>query len=100
MAETRRFFSRVVDGLASTCDGEPAGVGALIDGGNRMLFLGMINGGNTTLLHLDGQWFGWTTGQTCGGKSAGAGGLIHYGDMMLLLTQPQDGQTDVHQRQD
>ncbi len=66
----------------------------------QCFFLGMINGGNTMLLHLAGQWFGLTTGQTCGGKSAGASGKLHYGDTMLLLTQPQDGWTDVRQRQD
>ena len=65
-----------------------------------MLFLGMIDDGDTTLLHLAGQWFGWITGQTCGGKSVGACGLLHYGDGMLLLTQLQDGRTDVEQRQD
>ena len=33
-----------------TCDGELACKGRLIDGGKTMLFLGMINGGNITLL--------------------------------------------------
>jgi hypothetical protein len=65
-----------------------------------MLFLSMIDVGDTMLLHVAGRWYGWTTGQTCGGKSAGAGGKLHYGDTMLLLTQPQDGRTDVRQRQD
>ncbi len=32
------------------CDGKSAGAGGLIDGDKTMLFLGMINGGNTTLL--------------------------------------------------
>ncbi len=45
----------MVDGSASTCDSESAGAGRLIDGGARLLFLGMINGGNTMLLHLAGQ---------------------------------------------
>jgi hypothetical protein len=42
-------------------------VGGLIDGGNMMLFLGMIDGSNTTLL------------------LAGADGLISGGDTALLL---------------
>ncbi len=99
-AETRRFFSWVVDNLASTWDSKSVGAGRLINGGNRMLFPGMINGSNTTLLHLAGWWFGWTTGQTCSGELAGAGGLLRYRDTTLLLTWPQDGQTDVQQRQD
>ncbi len=86
--------------MASTCDGKSAGAGGLIDRGNRIFFLGMINGGNTMLPLLAGCWFGWTTGQKCGGKSAGEGRVLHYGDIMLLLTQPQDGQTDVRQWQD
>jgi hypothetical protein len=32
------------------CDGKSASMGGLVDGGNTMLFLGMINGGNMTLL--------------------------------------------------
>jgi hypothetical protein len=36
------------------CDGESAGMGRLNDGSNKMLILGMINGGDTTLLHLAG----------------------------------------------
>jgi hypothetical protein len=44
------------------------GTGGLIDSGDRMLFLGMIDGGNTTLL------------------LAGAGGLINGRDMTLLLS--------------
>ncbi len=32
------------------CNGKSAGVGGLIDGDKTMLFLGMINGGNMTLL--------------------------------------------------
>ncbi len=43
-------------------------MGGLIDGGDKMLFLGMINGGNTTLL------------------LAGAGGLIDSRDTMLLAS--------------
>jgi hypothetical protein len=50
-----------------TCNGESAGAGGLIDDGNMMLFLGMIDGGKTTQL------------------PAGAGGLIDGRDMMLLL---------------
>jgi hypothetical protein len=65
-----------------------------------MLFLGMIDGSNTTLLHPASCWFGWTTGQRCGNESARAGGLLHYGDTTLLLTRPQDERTDVRQRQD
>jgi hypothetical protein len=68
------------------CDGKSAGAGGLINGGDRMLFLGMIDGSNTMLLHLAGQWFGWTTREKGGGKSAGAGILLHYGDTTLLLT--------------
>jgi hypothetical protein len=49
------------------CDGKSACAGRLIDGGNTMIFLGMINGGNTTLL------------------LAGADGLIDGGDTALLL---------------
>jgi hypothetical protein len=33
-----------------TCNGESACEGGLINGGKTMLFLGMIDGGNTTLL--------------------------------------------------
>ncbi len=40
-----------------TCKGKSACAGGLIDGGNRMLFLGKIDGGDTTLLHLAGQWW-------------------------------------------
>jgi hypothetical protein len=36
------------------CNGKSAGMGGLINGGNTMLFLGMIDGSNTTLLHLAG----------------------------------------------
>jgi hypothetical protein len=49
-----------------TCDGKSACPGGLIDGSNMMLFLGMINGGNTTLL------------------LAGVGGLINGRDTTLL----------------
>jgi hypothetical protein len=35
--ETQRFFSWLVDGLASTCDDKLAGAGELINGGNTML---------------------------------------------------------------
>jgi hypothetical protein len=50
-----------------TCNRESACAGRLIDGSNTMLFLGMIDGGNTTLL------------------LAGADGLIDGGDTALLL---------------
>ncbi len=43
-------------------------MGGLINGGNTMLFLGMIDGGDTTLL------------------LAGVGGLINGRDMTLLLS--------------
>jgi hypothetical protein len=35
-------------------DGESAGAGGLINGRDMMLFLGMIGGGDTTLLHWAG----------------------------------------------
>ena len=75
-------------------------MGGLIDGGNMMLFLDMINGGNTTLLPLAGQWWegtlamrlvssslGWSAVWLvrCDGESAGAGGLIDGGNTMLFL---------------
>jgi hypothetical protein len=50
-----------------TCDSKSACTGGLIDSSNTMLFLGMIDGGNTTLL------------------LAGADGLIDGGDTALLL---------------
>ena len=53
------------------CDGESACADGLIDGGITMLFLGMINGGNTTLL------------------LAGMNGLIDGGDTVLLLSAGQ-----------
>jgi hypothetical protein len=34
------------------CNSESTGTGGLINGGDTMLFLGMIDSGNTTLLHL------------------------------------------------
>jgi hypothetical protein len=46
-------------------------MGGLIDGGNTMLFLGMINDSNTTLL------------------LAGMNGLIDGGDTVLLLSAGQ-----------
>jgi hypothetical protein len=46
-------------------------MGGLIDSGNAMLFLGMINGGDTTLI------------------LAGAGGLIDGRDTTLLLLASQ-----------
>ncbi len=42
------------------CNGESACTGGLIDGGNTMLFLGKIDGGDTTQLHLAGWWWGGT----------------------------------------
>jgi hypothetical protein len=54
-----------------TCDGELACKGGLIDGGKTMLFLGMINGGNTTLL------------------LPVAGGMIDGRDTALLLSAGQ-----------
>jgi hypothetical protein len=53
------------------CDGKSAGVGRLIDGDETMLFLGMIDEGDTTLL------------------LACAGGLINGRVMMLLLSANQ-----------
>jgi hypothetical protein len=44
------------------CDGKSAGAGRLNNSSNMMLILGMINGGDTTLLHLAGQW--WERGNT------------------------------------
>jgi hypothetical protein len=71
MVETRRFFSRLVNGSAAYIDGKSAFMGRLIDGGNMMLFLGMIDGGNTALL------------------LAGADGLIDGRDTALLLLAGQ-----------
>jgi hypothetical protein len=86
--------------LLVRCDGVSACTGGLIDGGNTMLFLGMIDSGNTTLLHLAGQWWegtlatglvssslGWLTVRLvrCNGESAGAGGLIDGGNTTLFL---------------
>ncbi len=53
------------------CDGESAGAGVLINGGDTMFFLGMIDGSNTTLL------------------LAGMGGLIDGRDTTLLLLAGQ-----------
>ena len=53
------------------CKGESAGAGRLIDGDEMMLFLGMIDGGNTTLL------------------LACAGGLINGRVTTLLLSADQ-----------
>ena len=53
------------------CDGKTAGADGLIDRNKTMLFLGMINGGNTTLL------------------LACAGGLINGRVTMLLLLADQ-----------
>ncbi len=50
-----------------TCDGKSVCAGGLIDSSNTMLFLGMINGGDTMLLLAD------------------TGGLINGRDTMLLL---------------
>jgi hypothetical protein len=38
-AETQRFFSQLVEGSASTCNGKSAGAGTLLDGGDTMLLL-------------------------------------------------------------
>jgi hypothetical protein len=46
MAESRRFFSRLINGLASYVQCE----GGLINDGKLILFLGMIDGSNTALL--------------------------------------------------
>ncbi len=54
-----------------TCDGKSACAGRLIDGGNIMLFLGMIHSGNTMLL------------------LASMDGLINGRDMALLLLAGQ-----------
>jgi hypothetical protein len=53
------------------CDGKSACAGGLINGCNTMLFLGMIDGSNTTIL------------------LAGANGLIDGGDTALLLLAGQ-----------
>jgi hypothetical protein len=53
------------------CNGESACAGGLIDDSDTMIFLGMINGGNTTLL------------------LAGAGGQINGRDTTLLLLAGQ-----------
>jgi hypothetical protein len=53
------------------CDGKSAGTGGLINGGNTMLFYGMIDGSNTMVL------------------LAGAGGLINGRDTTLLLSAGQ-----------
>ncbi len=54
-----------------TCGGESSCEGGLIDGSKTLLFLGMINGGNTTLL------------------LAVAGGMIDGRDTALLLSAGQ-----------
>jgi hypothetical protein len=54
-----------------TCNGKSACMGRLIDGSNMMLFLGMIDSGDTTLLLV------------------GAGGLINGRDRTLLLSAGQ-----------
>ncbi len=54
-----------------TCDSESACKGGLIDSGKTMLFLGMINGGDTALLLLVG------------------GGMIDGRDTALLLLAGQ-----------
>jgi hypothetical protein len=68
MAESRRFFSWLIDGWASYVQWR-VGVQGWTDQRQRnMLFLGMIDGGNTTLLLL------------------GSGGLINGRDTALLLS--------------
>ena len=67
MAETRCFFSWLVDGRLVMCNGKSAGMGRLNDGRDTMLILGMINGGNKMLLYLAGQWWeGGNTGHVLG----------------------------------
>ena len=53
------------------CDGKSAGAGRLIGGGDTMLFLGMIDSSDMTLLLV------------------GTGGLIAGRDMTLLLLAGQ-----------
>jgi hypothetical protein len=64
----QHFFSWLVDNLATEVQRQSVGVGGLIDGGDMMLFLGMIDGCNTMLL------------------LAGAGGLIKGRDTTLCLS--------------
>jgi hypothetical protein len=71
MAETRRFSLGWLMVWLLTCGGESGCAGGLIEGGNTMLFLGMINGCKTMLL------------------LAGADVLINGGDMALLLLAGQ-----------
>jgi hypothetical protein len=40
-----------------TCNGKSACAGGLINSSDTMLFLGKIDGGDTMLLHLAGQWW-------------------------------------------
>ncbi len=68
MAETRLFFSWLVDGLASYVLQQVSVRGRTDQRRQHNAFLGMIEGGNTTLL------------------LAGGGGLINGRDMMLLLS--------------
>jgi hypothetical protein len=41
-----------------TCNGKSVCAGGLINGGDTMLFLGMIDGGNMMLLPSAGRWWG------------------------------------------
>jgi hypothetical protein len=89
------------------CNGESACTGGLINGGDRMLFLGMIDGSDTTLLlagtgglinarqRHDASSLGWLMVWlfTCNGKSACVGRLINSGDMMLFLGMIDGGNT-------
>jgi hypothetical protein len=80
------------------CDSKSACKGRLIDGGKTMLFLGMINDGNTMLLlpvvggMIEGREdgassLGWSMVWLlmCNGKSVCLGGLIDGGNTMFFL---------------
>ncbi len=90
------------------CNGKSAGAGGLINGGNTMLFLCMIDGINTMLLHLAGRWWegtlatrlvssslSWLTVWLlrCNGESAGMGRLINGGNTILFLGMIDSGNT-------
>jgi hypothetical protein len=57
MAETQHFFSWLVNGLASYVQRQVSMRGRTDRWRYTMLFLGKINGGDMTLLHLAGQWW-------------------------------------------
>jgi hypothetical protein len=88
------------------CNGKSVCVGGLINGGNMMLFLCMIDGGDTTLLSSGCRWtdqrqrhdaysLGWSTVGLlmCDGESVWAGGLIYSGNTMLFLGMIDGGNT-------